>query len=225
MRLPYPCPEGYRVYKNICLFVTTDLLKYKDSQTACAKFGGMIMPLRDRGTYQFIRSLAKLKSYRDLFIGMNFSINLENPLYSDGTIFNRSTHYQFDSEAEKFGQKDCVYLKTGVSHKPRSTDCDVPMQSVCQWRSSILCTLKILINCFLEPTCPENFFLFARESDGRTCYGSSEDLDQSVGPARTVKAKCKVSSNHLIRPGLPSSLELLTLIPERLDVKEIYMSL
>ena len=32
----------------------------------------------------------------------------------------RSLHLQFDSEADKFGGKECVYLKKGVSCKPRA---------------------------------------------------------------------------------------------------------
>ena len=46
---------------------------------------------------------------------MNFSQNLDSPLYSDGKIFNKSLHLQFDSEADKFGGKEYVFLKKGVS--------------------------------------------------------------------------------------------------------------
>ena len=135
---PRACPAGYRRYKDKCLYVGAEKLQYKEAQESCASSGAIIMPVKDRATYQFVRSLAKLKKYEDMYIGMNFSQNLESPLYSDGKVFNRSVDFQFDSEAEKFGTKECVYLKKGVSYKPRSTNCDESKQYICLWRSKKL---------------------------------------------------------------------------------------
>ena len=132
-----PCPAGYRVYKENCLFVGQEVQKYKKAQAGCASYGAIILPVQDKATYHFVQSLAGLKRYQDLYIGMNFSVHLEKPLYSDGTVFNRSMHFQFDSDATKFGTKECVYLKKGVSYKPRSTHCNQTMQYICQWRSKI----------------------------------------------------------------------------------------
>ena len=132
---PRPCPAGHRIYKDKCLYVGTEILEYKDARESCAYSGAIILPVKDRATYQFVRSLAKLKKYEDLYIGMNFSQKLDSPLYSDGKIFNRSLHFQFDSEADKFGGKECVYLKKGVSYKPRSTVCNEGKQFICLWRS------------------------------------------------------------------------------------------
>ena len=129
------CPAGYRRYKKECIFISQELGNYKEKQVDCAAFGAILMPIKDKATYKFIQSLGQLKKYKDLYLGMNFSLNLDNPMYSDNTVFNRSIHFEFDSESSKFGAKECVYLKKGVSYKPRSIECDVPMQAICLWRS------------------------------------------------------------------------------------------
>ena len=213
-----PCPAGYWVYKEKCLYVGSEMLEYKDAQEKCASYGAIIMPIQDRATYQFVQSLARLKKYQNIYIGMNFSKNLDSPLYSDRTVFNRSLHFQFDSDATKFGTKECVYLKKGVSYKPRSAHCNQTMQYICQWRSknwenkNRIIFLQFI---FSESSCPDNFISYPTEADGRTCYGTSSLLSQTSGPASDIKKKCKSVSNHLIRPGLPSSVELLSVLEQR----------
>ena len=216
LRIPRPCPNGYWIYKDKCLWVGSDKLEFNDAQARCASRGAIILPIKDRGTYQFVRSLAKQKRYEDMFIGMNFSTHLENPLYSDGSIFNRSTHFVFDSEAEKFGGKECVYLKKGVTYKPRSTHCNETMQFICLWRSKYKITVIIENKMsLLEPSCPKNFVHFPKEEDGRTCYGPASLLSQERGASSSIKKKCQSFSNNLVRPALPSSITLLPLLKQR----------
>ena len=75
--------------------------------------------------------------FGDVFLGFNFTTDdTDAPVkYSDGTAFNKSMDFAFDEDSEKFGNKDCAYLKKGVSFKPRDCDCSQLMEQLCQWNS------------------------------------------------------------------------------------------
>lgn len=74
---------------------------------------------------------------------MNFSSSLDKPLYSDKTVFEKTSSYSFDDSAGKFGSKECVFLKKGVLYKPRSTDCNVPMHYLCLWKGNLFSSLHL----------------------------------------------------------------------------------
>lgn len=133
------CPPEFKLYKSMCIFAAkdTDHVDYKQSQTQCAKRGSIVLPIKDRGTFEFVRRWAINDRMGDLYIGMNFSVALETPLYSDKTLFEKDLSYDFDDSAGKFGSKECVFLKKGVLYKPRSTDCKVPMHFLCLWKGTL----------------------------------------------------------------------------------------
>ena len=132
------CPADFRLYKDKCIYAESENSKmnYREAQNFCAKRGSIVLPLKDGATYHFIKRWSKKNAHGNLYIGMNFSTALQLPLYSDKTIYQKGISYDFDGSSEKFGDRECVYLKKSISHQPRSTDCIVPMHFLCLWKGT-----------------------------------------------------------------------------------------
>ena len=140
------CPRNHISYKGSCYVHGSNPGDYDHGELECAKLGGQMVAIKERATYQFIRAWAALNKFGNFYLGLNFTrnsvyyhINESDPnvtsiIYSDGTLFNKSTHYAFDDQSDKFGHKECAYLKKGVAYKPRDTTCNVHMDQVCQWK-------------------------------------------------------------------------------------------
>ena len=126
------------MYKDKCLYAgsLSERVNFKDSQKRCAEKGAMVLPLKDRATFQFVRRWSMDNRFFDMFIGFNFSQALSNPIYSDKTVFDWSNSYDFDENSGKIGHKECLYLKNGVKYQPRSTECTVRMSYMCLWQSN-----------------------------------------------------------------------------------------
>ena len=60
------------------------------------------------------------------------------------------------------------------------------------------------------PTCPESFFLYPAEEDGRTCY--SNTTGEPPANFDQILQNCKAPDNYLQRPGVPSRPDLIDLI-------------
>ena len=133
------CPFAFRLYKNKCIYdgFGSGRAKYnmREAMELCASRGSIVLPIKDEAMYNFVRIWAGKEKLGDLFLGMNFSSSLPNPVYTDGTSFIKDQSFQFGDDSDKFGDKDCVYLKKGVAFKPRNTDCSTPMNFLCQWNS------------------------------------------------------------------------------------------
>ena len=133
----HQCPRGFVSYKKECYARGRTVANYDQAEESCAFNGSRMLAIKDRATYEFIRAFGISKKMGDIYLGMNYTTGEpENPIiYSDGTSFNKDTSYTFDDQKEKFGNKNCTYLKKGVSFKPRDTDCNTLMEHICQWNS------------------------------------------------------------------------------------------
>ena len=129
------CPDGFIAYKSDCFYHSQLKADYKDGQVQCALRGSRIVAIKDRAVYDFIRAWAIANKFVDFYLGFNFTtINTEiTATYSDGKPFNKSIDYDFDGERDKFGHKECSYLKKGISYKPRDIPCSELLEQVCQW--------------------------------------------------------------------------------------------
>jgi hypothetical protein len=131
------CPKSFIRYKNDCYYHSSVVGDYNSSELNCAARGSRIIAIKDRATYQFIRMWAAQNKFGDFFLGLNYTTgNPDVPIrYSDGTQYNKSIHFAFDESAEKFGRKECSYMKKGVMYKPRDSSCLTEMDQICQWNS------------------------------------------------------------------------------------------
>ena len=131
------CPKNFMAYKGSCYYHGSIPGDYDHGEAECAKVGSRVVAIKERGTYQFIRAWASAYKFGDFYLGLNFTNNqtaTDPPVvYSDGTSFDKSVNYAFDDQSNKFGNKECSYLKKGVAYKPRDSECDAPMHQVCQW--------------------------------------------------------------------------------------------
>ena len=188
------CPRGFVPYKGECY--GRNVVKgvdYDGAEEACAHNGSRIPMIRDRGTFHFIRAMAKSKGVNNFYLGLNWTTGdpAKPILMSDGTVYDKSSMYAFDDEGPKFGNKNCTFLKKSIKYKPRDTECYEPMDVMCHWN---------------RPTCPAGFILYPLETDGRTCYSTTTG---TTGPANALKANCDSGSDSLRRPGLPWSQKII----------------
>ena len=140
------CPTKFVAYKGSCYYHGSKAGDYDHGEEACGKVGAKVIAIKERATYQFIRAWAALNKFGDFYLGLNFTHNsiyyhhnetdpnVTAVIYSDGSSFDKSVNYAFDDQSEKFGNKECAYLKKGVAYKPRDTLCSVAMDQVCEWR-------------------------------------------------------------------------------------------
>ena len=134
------CPKNFYRYKNSCYYHSMMKGDYNASELICAKRGSRVVTIKDRAAFQFIRALAWQDGFGSFYLGVNYTTgDANNPVkYSDGSSFNKSSDYAFDDNAEKFGNKECNFLKSGIKFKPRDTECDVEMSPLCIWNSKII---------------------------------------------------------------------------------------
>ena len=126
------CPDGFVSYKQDCFLHISELANYDKAEVNCAFHGSRIVAIKERSTYQFLRSWAMASKFGNVFLGFNFTLPVR---YSDGQVYNKSVDYSFDGDSAKFGNKECAYLKKGVKYKPRDCMCDEVMEQVCIWNS------------------------------------------------------------------------------------------
>ena len=184
-----PCPAGFLPYKGECYGRSVARgVDYDGAEKACAFNGSRVVMVRDRATFHFIRAFAAGKGVGQFYLGLNWTTgDPSNPvIMSDGTPYNKTTMYAFDDQSEKFGKKNCTYIKGGVRYMPRDTKCDALLNVICHWN---------------RPTCPSGYFLYPQESDGRTCYSST--TGQAAAAAASLETNCAATDNFLRRPGLP----------------------
>ena len=131
------CPPYFTSYKGECYYHSMVKGDYNKSELLCAEKASIIAPIKDRATFHFLRSWSMKESFGDFYLGFNYTTgDPAAPIkYSDGTAYNKSTDYAFDDNSEKFGQKECNYMKKGVQFKPRDSECSVNMAPICLWKS------------------------------------------------------------------------------------------
>lgn len=121
--------------KGKCLYKSNIKAKLEKAKEICAYKGSVVLPIKERAMYQFIRELATVRNYDDLFLGLEMNSKSEG-VYSDGSVFDKDTHYSFDQNSDRFGLTKCVYLKKGVGYEPREADCNEKRQFLCQWKGN-----------------------------------------------------------------------------------------
>ena len=131
------CPPYFTSYKGECYYHSMVKGDYNKSELLCAEKASIIAPIKDRATFHFLRSWSMKESFGDFYLGFNYTTgDPAAPVkYSDGTAYNKSTDYAFDDNSEKFGDKECNYMKKGVQFKPRDSECSVNMAPICLWKS------------------------------------------------------------------------------------------
>ena len=188
------CPTGFVPYKGECY--AKNVVKgvdYDGAEEACAYNGSRVVMIRDRGTYHFIRAMAKSKGSSDFYLGLNYTTGdpAKPILMADGTVYDKASMFAFDEHSEKFGNKNCTFMKKSVKYVPRDSDCTALMDVICHWN---------------KPTCPDGFTLYPREIDGRTCYGTTGG---NTGPADGLMTNCLASTDWLRRPAIPWNTRLI----------------
>ena len=106
----YPCPDRYIPYKDKCLMPNPQRKTFESAQIFCASRGGIILPIRDEGTLEFVQAWGPRSVRNDVWVGLRkkkytrlYDPSLEKPLqetitegltYSDGEGFDVDNDYK-----------------------------------------------------------------------------------------------------------------------------------
>ena len=63
------CPKSFIRYKTECYHHSMEKGDYNKSELLCAEKGSRIIPIKDRATYQFIRSWSIKQNFGDFYLG------------------------------------------------------------------------------------------------------------------------------------------------------------
>ena len=116
------CPPNFRLYKEMCILMRNENFIYEEAQQYCASKGSIVLPIKDRSTYQFIRRWAIKEKFGNFYVGMNYSKYLPISMYSDRTIFKDGVSFDFDEDSNKIGSGNPINKKaaiTQIAHTPR----------------------------------------------------------------------------------------------------------
>ena len=63
------CPKSFIRYKTDCYYHSLEKGDYNKSEVLCASKGSRIIPIKDRATYQFLRSWSIKQNFGDFYLG------------------------------------------------------------------------------------------------------------------------------------------------------------
>ena len=63
------CPKSFIRYKTECYYHSLEKGDYNKSEVLCASKGSRIIPIKDRATYQFLRSWSIKQNFGDFYLG------------------------------------------------------------------------------------------------------------------------------------------------------------
>ena len=190
----YPCPNEYIPYKDKCMMPNPKRNSYDAAENFCATKGGVILPIKDKGTLELIRSWGLRAVRNDVWVGLRkqrytrtYDENLLPPLqeiltdeltYADGEPFDISSSFKLEA---KILRGECFALKSSEEMELRDYKCGREIGFFCEW---------------IRPVCPEseniyNFSHLGQLSSGRDCFG--------VGEASSFEQGTCNSQNDLLR--------------------------
>ena len=202
----YPCPRDYVPYKDECFMPNPQRKTYDSAQIYCATRGGIVLPIRDKGTFEFIKAWGPRAIRNDVWMGLRkknytrlYDANSDPPLhqiitdeltYSDGQGFNIDNDYKLEA---KILRGECFSLKSSENMELRDYKCNREIGFICQWTK---------INCPNETEYEYSYL--GQISSGRNCYGVG-------GEASFMDGTCN-SENDLLRerwtPKDPNEIDL-----------------
>ena len=209
----YPCPSDYIPYKDLCLMPNPQRKTFDQAQVYCATRGGIILPVKDRGTFDFIKAWAPQSVRNDVYMGMRKK-NVTRSYHKDGIVINGATKYLVEtitdelvySDGEEFDinsdykleapilRGECFALKSSEDMELRDYKCNREIGFICQW---------IDVEC-PSTTSQQRYSHLGQISSGRQCYG--------VGESDTFEDGTCNSDNDLLRerwtPNGPNQIDM-----------------
>ena len=172
----YPCPNEYIPYKDKCLMPSAQRKTYDSPQIFCASRGGVILPIRDKATFEFIKAWSPRSVRNDVWLGLrkkNYTrvyvegaspplqeIITDELTYSDGGSFDIDTDYTLETTIFR---GECFALKSSENMELRDQRCNREIGFICQWTE---------VSCPVEAD--YTYSHLGQISSGRDCHGVGE---------------------------------------------------
>ena len=172
----YPCPKEYIPYKDKCLMPSPQRKTFDSARVFCATRGGIILPIKDKGTFEFIKAWGPQTVRNDVWMGLRqknvnrtydkttapylLEKTTDELTYSDGETFDIDNDYKLEA---KILRGECFALKSSAEMELRDEKCSREIGFICQW---------------VDVKCPnENKYEYShlgQISSGRDCHGVGE---------------------------------------------------
>ena len=79
------CPKSFIRYKDDCYYHSWEKGDYNRTEFLCAEKSSKVITIKDRATYQFIRSWAIANGFYNFFLGFNYTTgDPANPKHNIG---------------------------------------------------------------------------------------------------------------------------------------------
>lgn len=135
------CPPNYFSFKEMCIYKNSNKTSFSESKEQCGQYGGIVLPIKTKGLFEFIKSHANALNSGSLYIGMNRTDGLTR--FTDFSEYNSSS---FDLNGSDLVTENlqCVFLDSSDGFVAKQTDCENQFESYCLWQGKIKFILSFL---------------------------------------------------------------------------------
>ena len=116
----------------MCIFKSLNKGSFSQNKEGCAQHGGIVLPLKTKGLFEFIQHHAYMVNSSHFYIGMNRTNGITS--YTDLSEYS-SQSYNFNGIDLTKENLQCVYLNSSNGFSPMQTECEPEFESYCLWRS------------------------------------------------------------------------------------------
>lgn len=150
------CPQGSYLHGNYCYVVSPIFVTYEDAEIMCETGGGLLAPIKDMETQNFLHKLRVRKFLHRYWFGLNDKKTEGEWIYSDNTRMSGFSKWH-RGEPNNFGKNQhCVNMWLERHLEWDDEDCARKMLYVCEYN---------------DVNCTDQF-----PSYGRSCYEISQDV-------------------------------------------------
>lgn len=124
------CPQDYYSYKGDCIYASRVAATVLDSKHKCGERGGILLPVKNKGLYEFIQKFSLKLQFPEFHNGLNFT----SGEFSDKTVYSAEL-FDYNGEHSKIGDFPCTVFKKGIGYKVRGNNCSI-LHFYCLWKGN-----------------------------------------------------------------------------------------
>ena len=125
------CPQDHFSFKGECIYASNISATIQDSKHKCAQRGGILLPVKTKGMYEFIQRLSINRQFPDFHIGLN----LTSGKFTDKSEYSHAV-FDYNGEHSKIGDFPCTFIKKGIGYRPRGENCGRSLHYYCLWKGN-----------------------------------------------------------------------------------------
>ena len=147
----------------MCIYKNSNKTSFSESKEQCGQYGGIVLPIKTKGLFEFIKVHADALNSGSLYIGMNRTDGLTR--FTDFSEYNSSS---FDLNGSDLVSENlqCVFLDSSDDFVAKQTDCENQFESYCLWQGKNIFYFVLFHRIILETA----IFYFVYQSSRLNFY-------------------------------------------------------